>query len=321
MQPVRAQLARFPLRARVCTHCGLCSTLCATLTHTSPPRAPPSPSLGLARAQATQPEEKTEAHVLPKANIDRMVNASLPLAYKTSMESKVILQYLASEFLAFIASEADSVSKVRALSAPRRGRKLGCDAASASAHLDACAARPAACAHRLAQTDRRRAISGEDVLKAFRNLGLERYADSLEMFGKRAKLKRAQPGFAMGTSVFDDILSGPAKKPKATSCSVSAVTSDAPAALLAYDALARGDGVQTDHASASRGASSADPQIRIERALAELEAICASESVIVAGEILLHELVTELDDGFFQRFDEETHERCGGEHPVSETAS
>ena len=66
-------------------------------------------------------EDKAEAHILPKANIDRMIIASLPLASKTSRESKIILQYLASEFLAFIASEADSVSKVwpRATASPR----------------------------------------------------------------------------------------------------------------------------------------------------------------------------------------------------------
>jgi histone H3/H4 len=74
--------------------------------------------------EETAEKEKAEAHILPKANIDRMVVASLPVATKTSMESKVILQYLASEFLAFIASEADSVSKVcaaRLACAPGRG--------------------------------------------------------------------------------------------------------------------------------------------------------------------------------------------------------
>lgn len=63
---------------------------------------------------AGERDKAVEAHILPKANIDRMVIAALPPGSKTSIDSKVVLQYLASEMLAFVTSEADAVSKVRA---------------------------------------------------------------------------------------------------------------------------------------------------------------------------------------------------------------
>ncbi|KAJ1617866.1 histone-fold-containing protein, partial [Pavlovales sp. CCMP2436] len=76
---------------------------------------------------------------LPKANVDRMVSASLPLGSKTSIEAKVVVQHLASEFVAFVTSEADAVSKARG---------------------DRC-------------------ITSEHLIQAFENLGLGQYAASL----------------------------------------------------------------------------------------------------------------------------------------------
>lgn len=73
-------------------------------------------------------DKAVEAHILPKANIDRMVIASLPPGSKSSIDSKVVLQYLASEMLAFVTSEADAVSKVRAPPRNRaHARPVGCD--------------------------------------------------------------------------------------------------------------------------------------------------------------------------------------------------
>jgi len=57
--------------------------------------------------------DTSEAHILPMASIDRMVGTSLPFGSKSSVESKLVLQQLASEFLAFVTSEADAISKVR----------------------------------------------------------------------------------------------------------------------------------------------------------------------------------------------------------------
>lgn len=166
-------------------------------------------------------------------------------------------------------------------------------------------------------------------MKAFRNLGLERYADSLEAFGKRAQLKSTSAALATGTSSSDERPLAPAKKPKTTSCmnaanaaAVSARTSvptacvrastdldDAPSGDLALSGT-----TFTDLATAAQAPSPIDPQTRIERAFAELESF-GLDDVSAAGELLIHELVSGLDDSFFHRFDE-VHEDCGDEQQL-----
>jgi histone H3/H4 len=97
-------------------------------------------------------DKSAEAHILPKANIERMVVASLPPSSKSSLESKILLQHLASEFLTFVTSEADATSKAA----------------------------------------QRRVITCEDVFRAFHNLGLARYAGALADFSPESNLSRQQ---------------------------------------------------------------------------------------------------------------------------------
>ena len=79
---------------------------------------------------------------LPLANISRIMRDISPSKYKVSKEAKESMQESLSEFIAFITSEA----------------------------CDKC------------MRDKRKTISGEDILFAFSNLGFECYYPSLKLY-------------------------------------------------------------------------------------------------------------------------------------------
>lgn len=81
-------------------------------------------------------------HLLPIANVGKIMKQALPQGAKISKEAKETMQECASEFIAFVTGEASEKC--------REGK--------------------------------RKTINGEDVICAFKTLGLDHYADAMERY-------------------------------------------------------------------------------------------------------------------------------------------
>ncbi|KAJ0977697.1 hypothetical protein J5N97_013171 [Dioscorea zingiberensis] len=81
-------------------------------------------------------------HLLPIANVGKIMKQALPPSAKISKEAKETMQECASEFIGFVTGEASE-----------RCRK-----------------------------EKRKTINGEDVLCAFKTLGLDQYADVMQRY-------------------------------------------------------------------------------------------------------------------------------------------
>ncbi|KAG5519165.1 hypothetical protein PMAC_002253 [Pneumocystis sp. 'macacae'] len=87
-------------------------------------------------------DEVNSLHLLPIANVLRIMKTALPKNAKVAQKAKKCMQECVSEFVSFITSEASEK-----------------------------------CYH-----EKRKTINGEDILFAMTNLGFENYAESLKIY-------------------------------------------------------------------------------------------------------------------------------------------
>ena len=95
-----------------------------------------------AAAQADVDEVREQDRFLPIANISRIMKKALPTNAKVSKEAKETVQECVSEFISFVTSEASD----------------------------------------RVQTEKRKTITGDDVLFALSTLGFERYVEPLKIY-------------------------------------------------------------------------------------------------------------------------------------------
>ena len=95
-----------------------------------------------AAAQADADEVREQDRFLPIANISRIMKKALPTNAKVSKEAKETVQECVSEFISFVTSEASD----------------------------------------RVQTEKRKTITGDDVLFALSTLGFERYVEPLKIY-------------------------------------------------------------------------------------------------------------------------------------------
>ncbi|KAK0545089.1 transcriptional activator hap3 [Tilletia horrida] len=110
--------------------------------------APASPPLPPLSAAALALVPPPPTETLPIANISRIMRRSLPDSAKIGKDAKEAVQLVLSEFISFVTSEAN----------------------------ERCLA------------DRRKTISGDDLLTAFRLLGLDEYHEVLRIFLTRYRM-------------------------------------------------------------------------------------------------------------------------------------
>ncbi|KAK0558650.1 Senecionine N-oxygenase [Tilletia horrida] len=111
---------------------------------------PASPTLPPLSAAALALAPPPPLETLPIANISRIMRRSLPESAKIGKDAKDAVQIVLSEFISFVTSEAN----------------------------ERCLA------------DRRKTISGDDLLTAFRLLGLDEYHEVLRIFLTRYRMVR-----------------------------------------------------------------------------------------------------------------------------------
>ncbi|KAE8227433.1 hypothetical protein CF319_g84 [Tilletia indica] len=109
---------------------------------------PPSPDLPPLSTAALALAPSLPLETLPIANISRLMRRSLPESAKIGKDAKEAVQIVLSEFISFVTSEAN----------------------------ERCLA------------DRRKTISGDDLLMAFRLLGLDEYHEVLRIFLTRYRM-------------------------------------------------------------------------------------------------------------------------------------
>jgi nuclear transcription Y subunit beta len=95
-----------------------------------------------AAAAADVDEVREQDRFLPIANISRIMKKALPTNAKVSKEAKETVQECVSEFISFVTSEASD----------------------------------------RVQTEKRKTITGDDVLFALSTLGFEKYVDPLKIY-------------------------------------------------------------------------------------------------------------------------------------------
>jgi nuclear transcription Y subunit beta len=95
-----------------------------------------------AAAMADADEVREQDRFLPIANISRIMKKALPTNAKVSKEAKETVQECVSEFISFVTSEASD----------------------------------------RVQTEKRKTITGDDVLFALSTLGFERYVEPLKIY-------------------------------------------------------------------------------------------------------------------------------------------
>ena len=101
-----------------------------------------SAAAAAAQAQAEADEVREQDRFLPIANISRIMKKALPTNAKVSKEAKETVQECVSEFISFVTSEASD----------------------------------------RVQNEKRKTITGDDVLFALSTLGFERYVEPLKIY-------------------------------------------------------------------------------------------------------------------------------------------
>ena len=101
-----------------------------------------APGAAAASAVADADEVREQDRFLPIANISRIMKKALPTNAKVSKEAKETVQECVSEFISFVTSEASD----------------------------------------RVQTEKRKTITGDDVLFALSTLGFEKYVDPLKIY-------------------------------------------------------------------------------------------------------------------------------------------
>ncbi|CAD6890714.1 unnamed protein product [Tilletia controversa] len=127
---------------------GITAAATATADDQDSNSSPPSPELPPLPAGALALAPAPPLETLPIANISRIMRRSLPESAKIGKDAKEAVQIVLSEFISFVTSEAN----------------------------ERCLA------------DRRKTISGDDLLTAFRLLGLDEYHEVLRIFLTRYRM-------------------------------------------------------------------------------------------------------------------------------------
>lgn len=114
-----------------------------------------------AAAQAESDEVREQDRFLPIANINRIMKKALPTNAKVSKEAKETVQECVSEFISFVTSEASD----------------------------------------RVQTEKRKTITGDDVLYALTTLGFDKYVEPLKIY--LAKYRESVKGDRTGSKKND----------------------------------------------------------------------------------------------------------------------